>query len=522
MVSATDFKPEVKVEKIAEKTFRLTCTACDWMETAGAANAASRKKNRHIAEHMSSTHGTPEIPTIMDALDGVDQVPEVAEPPTPVRDLDYFRKLKEEAAAFIAKHSDDPPAPCPWDCMIQHEHVGPGESPEGEMTVQEVEEALGLEPVQPFISNFCNWCETLHEGGPENCPRPTIGPVGVALNDAEAGDVVAVAVGDFPPRGFELPKTRLELTKARLELQKGPSDRDRDAWMAARADSVSATLAAKLGMAPDLDWTITEQVRLKIEGDPFTGNGYTEWGKHREPFLERAGQERHGIVGESCLFFARANRRHSASPDGIRIHPDTGDVGLGEYKTSGKRLDLAKVHSNGYFYQMQWQMYVMEASHCWLMWEWRHEDPTQPMGFRAEIGGEHLIMRDDEVIEELKRRADLFLDALDLARGKDHAPEGIDPRLKALVNGYLHAKAVVAAAEANLREYCDLNDLKKVVIKDMASVSYSWGSPRTTFDKEAFERDHPGLMESYLKPGKAPEKPTLRVIPVKGDSEDEE
>lgn len=488
MVDALDFTPTVKVEVISGKTHRLTCDGCDWMETAGSTSTATRKKNAHLAEHRSATHGLPEVPTIFDAIEGVDHVPEVKNAPVPVGDVEYLRSLRDSAEAVVAAL---------------------------EVPVAD----LGPEP--------CAWCAQVHEGGPEECND-------VGQRDAREAEASVPAFldptpeergtdseGTYPPRGMPLPATRYELTTARLELQKGASDHNRDEWLAQRAQSVSATLVAKLGQAIDLDYVIAEQVTEKIHGSSFTGNSFTAWGKEREPYLEQVGLARHGIVGESHLFFARGNRRHSASPDGIAIHPETGEVALGEYKTSGKELTWPKVVSNGYFDQVQWQLHVLEASHCWLLWEWRLEENGV---FYPKPGGEHLIMRDDARIAELVRRADLFLAALDDERDRMTTMMGrppgpvVDPVLKGLVSAHLEAKGAALRAEEELRYYCETNGVKSVEIDGLAKVSYVWGSPRSTFDREAFDAEHPGLYESYLKEGRPPERPTLRVK-AKGEDE---
>jgi hypothetical protein len=453
VVAALDHKAVVEVEQIAEKTFRLKCRDCDWMETGGSQAVATRKKNKHVADHAAATHGPPEIPTIMDAIEGADQVPEVEEIPTPVRDLDYFRKLKEEAQAFNAKHAGEPEPPCDWDCKIDHSHSHP------------------------------------------------------AFRDPDPDDAEPPEHWNFPPRGFELPRTRVDLTKARLELQAGPSDHDREAWMQARAESVSATAVAKLGMASDIDFTIRELVQEKVHGSAFTGNSYTAWGKEREPHLEEVGNRLHGLVGESRLFFARGNRRHSASPDGVGIHPETGEVALGEYKTCGKELTLAEAAKKGYIDQMQWQMYVMEASHCWLIWEWRRDDGRG--GYTAVPGGRHLVMRDDARIEVLKGLADRYLAALDAYQVP---AEPVDTYLRDLVQDVLSARAEVKACEESLRAYLEEEQIKSVELPE-AKVSYTWGSARASLDRELLEKEHPGLLAQYTKTGKAPEKPTLRITP---------
>ena len=595
MVEAVDGDVKVTIVPVeGTKTLRLTCGSCDWMETAGSPGAATRKKNNHVNEHRTAIHGIPEAPTIYDAIEGTDDVPEVKNAPVPVGDVAYLRALKEQAEAKGV--------------VKEFAEIGEVISLSLDAKPNAFGESISVLGMVEQVEQRCQWCNEVHEGGPENCndvgqldqpfePNAYLveGPADPQVGDEVTVYPVHAMVVQEPPawsdedfhEGEPLPAwtdvnapevapelapsrhnpavtlpthTRTEtdqgpdfckecsdeaqewiqwpcpslkpapdpllvqaLTMSRLHAQKGASDRDREAWLAERAQSVSATLAAKLGAASDLNYCITEQVREKIHGSTFNGNAYTAWGKEREPFLEQAGWIRHGIVGESHLFFHRENPRHSASPDGIAVNGVTGEVALGEYKTSGKELTWDKVVSNGYYDQVQWQLHVLEGSHCWLMWEWRRDHPNG--GFYAEVGGEHLILRDQERIDELVRRADLFLEVLDAERDRMSSmaqaeeTDEVDPELYTLVLLHLRAKDEQKRAEEHLRAYCEANGLKSLEIPGLAKVSYSFGSARSSFDREAFNTDHPGLYEQYVRPGSAPERPTLRVT-AKGETDD--
>lgn len=586
-MKAVDHEVSIAITPITDKTFKLTCDSCTWMETAASSSAAGRKRNLHLAEHRKATEGADGIPTIYDAI--ADKPVDLGEPLPHVEPVEFtpgqgatithasvgeevlelpevgddliaagpaVRALLEHHGVEVPAEAEveegylPPDAPRTWVCdgcmstvrradiadMVDGEHVlcwdcryesseqRPLEPPEkdewiGNPPVGRVEAAeAALDEAWPPEEHT----RTQTDAGPDYCAECSAAAhEWVKWGECPGStpeEVIDVPMSDVP----EPILTPVDLTRERLAAQQGSSDRDREEWLAERSHSVSATLVAKLGLAsePNLDFVIHQQVQEKIHGSTFAGNAYTAWGKEREPHLEAVGKARHGIEPESHLFFSRANPRHSASPDGIAIHPWHGGVCLGEYKTSGKELHWDKVVSNGYYDQVQWQLYVLEASHCWLIWEWRRTDEYGE-GFRAEVGGEHLIMRDEARIAELVRRADLFLAALDAERARLEA-EGaapIDPHLRWLVSTHLEAKAAARDAEENLRAYCEANDVKSLEIEGLARVSYSFGSPRSTFDKDRFEQDYPGIYDQYKTEGKAPERATLRVTAKGGEEE---
>lgn len=518
-MKAVDHEVSIAVTPITDKTFKLTCDSCPWMETAASASAAGRKRNLHLAEHRKATEGADGIPTIYDAIDGkpvdlgeplehVKPVEFELAPPTAPELVTALASLEE-----VDRMGEDLVTAGPAvKALLEHHGI--------EVVAGEAMEVLPPDAPRTWICDSCGLSvhradiAVLEEGNVLcwDCRYQS-----QEQRPLEPPEDEPVTIQDIDMRH------PADITRERLEAQKGSSDRDREAWLAERSRSVSATLAAKLGAAsePNLDFVIHQQVQEKIHGTSFAGNAYTAWGKEREPHLEMVGLQRHGLVGESHLFFSRANPRHSASPDAIAIHPEHGGVCLGEYKTSGKELTLGKAMENGYVDQIQWQLYVLEASHCWLIWEWRKPHPYLEGQFISEVGGEHLIMRDDKRIAELIRRADLFLIALDAERARLEA-EGaapVDPHLRWLVSTHLEAKQAARDAEENLRAYCEANDVKSLEIEGLAKVSYSFGSPRSTFDKDRFEQDYPGIYDQYKTEGKAPERATLRVT-VKGTEED--
>ncbi|WP_382307348.1 hypothetical protein [Herbiconiux sp. UC225_62] len=160
------------------------------------------------------------------------------------------------------------------------------------------------------------------------------------------------------------------------------NDSNREAWLHARLNVVTATEAKVLykGSAQDK----AKVVREKVEGSSFSGNQYTDWGKHREPAIASATA---GYGLELCgeLIAAEANRRHAATPDQIGVDFD-GLIILGEIKTSKHDMSVGspKFEQAGYLFQMIWQGYCVGASRVLYTFE-QHDDDwsrwaSRPMG----------------------------------------------------------------------------------------------------------------------------------------------
>jgi hypothetical protein len=96
-----------------------------------------------------------------------------------------------------------------------------------------------------------------------------------------------------------------------------------------------------------------------------------------------------------------------ATPDGVRTEGDTTRIELCQVKTSSKPLN--KIPAN-YLRQMQWEMFVMDASRNLLVWE-QHENfvpvDLEPVAV--------WVYRNDETISTLKKLAEALLVRLDEA-----------------------------------------------------------------------------------------------------------
>jgi len=175
------------------------------------------------------------------------------------------------------------------------------------------------------------------------------------------------------------------------------SSEDKDVWLTARNQGVTASNASRLVSLESLDSILKSKFY-----DGFTGNAATNWGLEREPFL----LEWAGFPQNKYLFSSAENTRFMATPDGIRIGED-GKLELCQVKTTGKPMSKIPAH---YYRQIQWEMFVMDAERCYFVVE-VHEDFV-PISLEPQL---EIFSRNEEVITSLKILATALLVKLDEA-----------------------------------------------------------------------------------------------------------
>ena len=255
-----------------------------------------------------------------------------------------------------------------------------------------------------------------------------------------------------------------------LLARAGASDQDRAAWLAERAQGITATEIRDL-VKGKLRQDDLIALKLGRKVDSFTGNQFTDWGKEREPIIA-AGVRGMGIDPESRVFHGERNSRHLASPDGIGVEFD-GALVISEIKTSGKdiRRDLAAYDATGYELQMQWAMWVTDADRCLFVFE---ERLTVDGRF---VPGEvftEWVPRDEAIIADLVARADEFLAELD--RQREEGAPVIDEEVDTHAVNYLRA----------IDEEKRWGDLKREHYAAVVAAGVSQESPlaRVTFTPE--------------------------------------
>lgn len=172
---------------------------------------------------------------------------------------------------------------------------------------------------------------------------------------------------------------------------------DREAWLIARTQGITASNAANLTTEKSVDAIIKSKFY-----DSFMGNPATEWGIEREPILlEYAGFEQN-----TNLFHAEDNKRFMATPDGIKQDGDK--LQLCQVKTTSKKYDKIPLP---HYRQVQWEMMVMGAESCLYVWE-EHENFV-PVDIEPKW---LLIDRDEKTIEKLRNLAEVALKRLNKAK----------------------------------------------------------------------------------------------------------
>jgi hypothetical protein len=184
------------------------------------------------------------------------------------------------------------------------------------------------------------------------------------------------------------------------------------------------------------------------------------WGRHREPIIAQAVQERYAIAPEHRVFRAADNPRFLASPDGVGVD-FMGRLLISEIKTGWADLSVgsAAYEKKGYGLQQCWGMRVTGARRSLYAWEYRMEDET-----REFVPGDvhfEWVEYDEKLAAELEQVADEFLAELDAARAALEAGEEpvIDEVLDTLALNLLRfrveeseAKKAKEAAWAGLHE----------------------------------------------------------------------
>lgn len=203
----------------------------------------------------------------------------------------------------------------------------------------------------------------------------------------------------------------------------GASDTDYENWLAERRNGLTATEVKHLYMGGSID----ELALLKLMPvkSSFTSSKYLTWGKEREPLIaDEVSKAYPYLAHESRVFRSASNDRYLASPDMIGVD-EVERIALAEIKTSKYDLTPGSDHfdKTGYMYQMQWQMFVLDAAWCVFAWERHHDDwVTCSDGIQRPqtiSPVEHeVIMRDDALIDQLVQTAEKFFAVMDEIKGE--------------------------------------------------------------------------------------------------------
>ena len=235
---------------------------------------------------------------------------------------------------------------------------------------------------------------------------------------------------------------------------------DREAWLEARRAGVTATEIAALakGYGSDRRRILTE--KLTGERQDLSGNRYIEWGNKREPLIQEWISDHFDIDPANGLYRHAADPRWMATPDCL----SSDSTLTAEIKTSGHDLTPGKTDDNGsliridpdsyfattgYYDQMQWQMFVVDAVECLFVWE--QHDGNWPVPTPLDV--EHVwIKRDDVRIAELITIAERFVQEVESYNSDDidaaDVSKGLPDEEAELALIVLEARAAEAEAKA--------------------------------------------------------------------------
>ena len=302
----------------------------------------------------------------------------------------------------------------------------------------------------------------------------------------------------------------------------GPSDADREEWLAARRQGITATEVRDLWLLDPgrrvLAMRELAEKKLGRRADSFSGNKYTAWGKEREPVIAELVRERYGIEPESRLVRAVENPRHLASPDGIGSGL-VADLVIAEIKTAGKDIAPGSPAflTPGYLAQMVWQMYVVGATLCLFAYEQRlgagtDDDPFVPgeTGFGWFSAEEH-----EGLLAELLAIADEFLAVLDEMGAEAFVEADIDEELDTLAVNVLRGRELEAEAKAlkepawkQLQAVLDERGVPFQQESVLARITYTPGeeTPVEVIDEVAAVEADPGLWDEMLQAAQESER----------------
>lgn len=352
-----------------------------------------------------------------------------------------------------------------------------------------------------------------------------------------------------------------------------PDPEVRQRWLDQRRGGVTATDIRDAGIPAKRRAIILEKVtgeqgregsRVVNNGKGLTLDFYAEHGNRREPIIAEWIEKKFGISPCQDVYSRGDEPRHMASPDGVTLDPFTLALVVGEpraklaeIKTTTKDLTpgmldddrvLVKMDGSGefarkgYYVQMQWQMYVMNAAMTLFVWE-EHDGNVDPeTGTFTPIGVPQYawIPRDEPLIEILVNGvAPKLLEEIDAARmmsTTNELPPVADMPTEhvALVADVLKARDAEAVARAakekawkRLQELYvgdDKEDMQ-VEIPGLGKFTVSTSSkPVQKFDAEAARRRAPQIVAKYEALVKRYTKPeikstqTLTITPERASS----
>ena len=218
------------------------------------------------------------------------------------------------------------------------------------------------------------------------------------------------------------------------------------AWMDGRDEGVTASEVHSIASGSRKTWR--RILDDKLNGSTFKGNAATKRGHEREAYILAEARILEGVVtlaSSGALFGSHHNALHRATPDGLGIHSQLGEVGA-EVKSHHADWTFDGIPAD-HFDQMQWGMHVTGLD--W--WLYAGEVDGQP-GIQH-----HWIARDDKRIAQLTAQADAFIEWRAAGAPEiDDIPDDVDDALAEYAHGLAlesEGKRLKTAARKQIDEF---------------------------------------------------------------------
>lgn len=272
---------------------------------------------------------------------------------------------------------------------------------------------------------------------------------------------------------------------------------DRDLWLTARREGVTATDVKRLARGGAETWKAVHAEKAGVERT--FQNAAMVHGKTREPVIAAFAARMLGVEHSTALIASNAEQRFLATPDFLG---GTGQYRVGDIKTTVTDWATVDDVPGGYIDQMLWQMLVAGERVGLLVFE-PHENgvPLYPTPKHFEVEW------DSARVAKLQSVAYEFL-------AEDDTPDEDAAVMDALLSDAAMRKELADAAARSFDE-------AKQAIEDylggkprrfdgsLASMTRSADSVSVGFDLARFKRDHPDLAAEYVR--KSPRKGALRI-----------
>lgn len=168
---------------------------------------------------------------------------------------------------------------------------------------------------------------------------------------------------------------------------------DRDAWLAARARGVTATMVAEAATPKTFDRVAASIGKV----DDIPDNPYMKFGRDNEGWIALELKRMFGIMPNEWLIASADEEFMMSTPDGLSLDHST----ISEIKTTGTDWGkLDKVPAR-YIRQVQWQLHTTGAELCKFAYMLRVDGADgvfQPAWLEPKVFD---VQRDEELITEL-------------------------------------------------------------------------------------------------------------------------